>query len=89
MKDNTLAWRMWDFVQYFLNLSFQYIFIGFQDPMTVYTRNFNWGKIGAHGEKTIAIKKKTLNDKFKMCLDSCSICLKLLKVEFPIVLQCS
>lgn len=58
MKNNTLAWWMWDFVQYFLNLSFQYIFIGFQDPMTVYSRNFNWGKIGAHGEKTIAIKKK-------------------------------
>lgn len=58
MKINTLAWWMWDFVQYFLNLSFQYIFIGFQDPMTVYTRNFNWGKIGAQGEKTIAIKKE-------------------------------
>lgn len=42
---------MWDFVQFFLNLSFQYIFIGFQDAMTVYTRYLNWGKFSAHGEK--------------------------------------
>lgn len=56
--------------------------------MIVYIRNFNWGKIGVYGEKIIVIKKKILNDnyKFKMCLDFCSICLKLFKVEFFIVL---
>lgn len=47
---------MWDFVQFFLNLSFQYIFIGFQDAMTVYTRYLNWGKFSAHGEKLQHLK---------------------------------